>query len=34
MRQEPKRIMRMPDTNCIYPPDNEYAKKNEEIKSP
>lgn len=26
--------MRMPDTNCIYPPDNEYAQKNEDLKSP
>lgn len=26
--------MHMPDTNCIYPPDKEYARKNEEMRSP
>lgn len=40
-KQQPRRIqrpppvpMRLPDTNCIYPPDQEYHRKNESMKSP
>jgi hypothetical protein len=36
-KHSPKRIQRpnpFLDTNCIYPPDKEYAEKYEELKSP
>ena len=34
MKRQAKVVERLPDTNAIYPPDKQYARATEEMKSP